>query len=551
MENETPGATSGAAGSPATAKPAAAPAAPSIPAALPTFRPGDARHTISTVQRSSDRSSGSQGGLRVPDTSLASPLAGKSGRGPENDGGGTTGQTTGRSSGARGTETVAGGVRGPVDGEGDQGDNDDDPDSEPEFPKAQWVLYRASDLMPSSPPGSRPVPADEHQTAGGAHGTELEGHAPEPPRLSGPPGPEPKQTTARPPIKIAVKGYHNGTKASIAHPAPDANNLPETAEDKEKTTAASQRAASQAPPKLGDNSSAAGGELKDEEEADKEPSPTPEKPSKKPRLDKGGAASLDKPSGTSGRRDNNTPLDKPNGASTNSSNQASKLAGKQLCARKCGATATGLSGSASESQNEEPRAAEPGSTTANVSNEAPEHPQEHATGQPGAASVAPAFHAGPPFGSIEALFPKLIPGEGTCHPSDLTDPDSALPDMIHEYNLSQAQDGTLFSSTIETFNWVTTASTNNVDVAPQILENPPPQVPARPFRFPRSGMNPFVGARLPAAWGRIRDLVNASDEPNPLVEGIDVPPALPRTISKLKLGWARQRLGVGNLTWRL
>jgi hypothetical protein len=103
--------------------------------------------------------------------------------------------------------------------------------------------------------------------------------------------------------------------------------------------------------------------------------------------------------------------------------------------------------------------------------------------------------------------------------------------MIHEFNLSQARDGTLFSSTVETLNWITTASTAHyVDARPQTPMAPQQQLPARPFRFPRSGMNPFVGARLPAAWGRISDLVNASQEPNPLAEGIVVPPTLPRSI---------------------
>jgi hypothetical protein len=60
MEKKPPDATLGAAGNPPTAQPAATQAAPSTPSALPTFPPGDARHTISTIERSSGRSSGSQ-----------------------------------------------------------------------------------------------------------------------------------------------------------------------------------------------------------------------------------------------------------------------------------------------------------------------------------------------------------------------------------------------------------------------------------------------------------------------------------------------------------
>jgi hypothetical protein len=339
---------------------------------------------------------------------LGSPLAGKGGRAPEKDEGSSTGQVTAKSSRATKAAMVAGGGRGLCGGESGQEDDDDNPDSEPEFPKARRVLYRASDLMPSSPAGSQPVPAHEHQPVGDALETELERRAAEPPRNSGPPAPAP--ASSRPLIRIVVKGYRDGAKAGIAHPAPDANKLSKTADDKVKTTAGPERASSMAAPKPGDDGSVAGGEANNEEEADKQPSlATREKPSKKPRLNKRVATSVGQPSGTSGHPAHNTaPLDKSDGASASStSNQGSNLASKKSRARKHVATAAGQSSAAAGNLTEEPRAQEPGNITANALNEAPELPEKHPADQLGAASVAPAFHAGPPFGSIEARFPNV------------------------------------------------------------------------------------------------------------------------------------------------
>lgn len=146
-----------------------------------------------------------------------------------------------------------------------------------------------------------------------------------------------------------------------------------------------------------------------------------------------------------------------------------------------------------------------------------------------------------------------VPGEGFCRPEDLNRPESApAPTVIYAWALQEAQEGTLFATTVAA---TTALSSGEFDPA---VDNPPP-VPAHvlaglespPFRFPQAGVNPFVGATAAAAAASSRlgddmndeDSHNGGDEndnydmlvPPPCLpelpaEGVEVPPALPHTI---------------------
>ncbi|KAL2149062.1 hypothetical protein VTH82DRAFT_1748 [Thermothelomyces myriococcoides] len=146
-----------------------------------------------------------------------------------------------------------------------------------------------------------------------------------------------------------------------------------------------------------------------------------------------------------------------------------------------------------------------------------------------------------------------VPGEGFCRPEDLNRPESApAPTVIYAWALQEAQEGTLFATTVAA---TTALSSGEFDPA---VDNPPP-VPAHvlaglespPFRFPQAGVNPFVGATAAAAAASSRlgddmndeDSHNGGDEndnydmlvpppcpPELPAEGVEVPPALPHTI---------------------
>ncbi|KAK3291472.1 uncharacterized protein B0H64DRAFT_330399 [Chaetomium fimeti] len=256
---KTPGVPSGAAGSPPTARPAAAAAsaAPSTPSVLPGLHPGDARHEISAIRRSSGHSSGNQASLLrlFPSVSLwvlrgplvvttfdleacTSPLAGKGGRAADNRGDSTPDRIVGKNTRGQGGAR-AGGLGSGCVGQGDNADNeeedkDDSPAGEPVFPGVRRLLYRATDPLFSSPAGPYrlPAPTPQHQISGAQDETAglSRGPLPTHPPGSHLPAPQPSAPSApsahsAPPRlpKIVIKG---------SRPAADANNQPTAADTK-------------------------------------------------------------------------------------------------------------------------------------------------------------------------------------------------------------------------------------------------------------------------------------------------------------------------------
>ncbi|KAH6842241.1 hypothetical protein B0I37DRAFT_417437 [Chaetomium sp. MPI-CAGE-AT-0009] len=135
----------------------------------------------------------------------------------------------------------------------------------------------------------------------------------------------------------------------------------------------------------------------------------------------------------------------------------------------------------------------------------------------------------------------LTPGEGPCNPTDLSaEPDSTLPQAIHDDIQSLADQGTLFSRVIDSVNYAHEALDNcGYDFEREPLLAPIPRAVRaalaryRPYAFPRTGTNPFIGVELsgdPAEAGA-DGMENGDPEGRPLMDGVVMPPALPATIS--------------------
>ncbi|KAH6617604.1 hypothetical protein F5144DRAFT_661067 [Chaetomium tenue] len=297
---KTSGAIPGPVGSSPTAPPTpAGSAAPSTPSGLSGLHPGDARHMIAAIRRSSGRSSGSQASLlfafvflaswpqwalclfeapwyceeplgalerrlasqwpsrefQLPSAPSTSPLAGRGERATENRGGSTPGRNAGQNAMERGGRVGQGGT---ADNEEEEEDNG--PADGPVFPEVQRLLYRATDFL-SSPvaPSHLPAQRRQHQTSGALDETAAatSGTMPTPPPNSHPPTPNhppaPRPSAPSPAArlpKVVIKGHRAGPAATDRpaaaenQPPPGRKTVPSG--DREAVAAASEERAATA-----------------------------------------------------------------------------------------------------------------------------------------------------------------------------------------------------------------------------------------------------------------------------------------------------------------
>ncbi|KAL2162558.1 hypothetical protein VTH06DRAFT_7472 [Thermothelomyces fergusii] len=115
----------------------------------------------------------------------------------------------------------------------------------------------------------------------------------------------------------------------------------------------------------------------------------------------------------------------------------------------------------------------------------------------------------------------LVPGEGCCAPSALDRPDGALPLPVHAWALHEARQGTLFATTVARVREAVEAGALDA-LPPRNADADPGSGPSNPAWVPpaaaaaAAGLDPFSPAPVePLA---------------PPTGGVEVPPALPRTI---------------------
>ncbi len=153
--------------------------------------------------------------------------------------------------------------------------------------------------------------------------------------------------------------------------------------------------------------------------------------------------------------------------------------------------------------------------------------------QPAAASPGPAHTGDNPF----VIFPySPTPGEDYySNPFAKTlNRGPGLPASRQATIRLLTEEGGLFQNTITTFN----GSTALLNACGYDFANGPPvprmllkQLRARPFVFPRTGLNPFMGAKLGRDWGHPAELMmRAPSVMKEVEEGVRVPDVLPSTI---------------------
>ncbi|EAQ84382.1 predicted protein [Chaetomium globosum CBS 148.51] len=610
--------TSGAIPGPVDDEPTAPPtpaasAAPSTPSGLSGLHPGDARHMIAAIRRSSGRSSGSQASLPVcvcvfgllasmdvcthlgRDLMLneelegvpapqahpqPSPLAGRSERAHRESWG----------------QHPWSECRSKCDGKGwacrpkeatpttRKEEEDNGPAGGPVFPEVQRLLYRATDFL-SSPvtPSRLPAQGRQHQASGARDETPAATSSPmpTPPPGSHPPAPRPSAPSpAARLLKIVIKGHRAGPAATDRpaaaenQPPPGRKTVP-SGDGEAVAAAGEERAAtaqgpkrptkikvvsrpwsSLAPHRAG-NGNSGGGDEEVVEEADK-PAPSHGEPGGASVAARTGAAKVGRPRGKKGasalapplfgapQHQNQTlGLGEPGAAAGNTNAPAPKpkrkprakkdapppaasprpppRAAPQSRPRKPKADEAhlnvlgGLVGGAlvqpnqgnngpsqglSDQSSLDHRLADPDAD--NLPGELPEGPHQADPGpeQLDAAPIDSALDAPVPYIPLD---PIPTPGTGPCDPCDLRfEPDSTLPEVVHEDIQALARDGTLFARTLESVHWAHTALDScGYDFDSDPLRAPIPRAVRaalagyRPFVFPRTGANPFMGADVP------------------------------------------------------
>ncbi|AEO59419.1 hypothetical protein MYCTH_2128478 [Thermothelomyces thermophilus ATCC 42464] len=508
----------------AVAAAGAARAAPSTPAGLSSLHPGDARHLISEIRRSSGRCGGNEGELRLPKAQFSSPLARKGQEAYKN---GTTGQD---SEGPKAERWASAGSRA-QNGQSDQ-EVEDALDAEPALSKVKRKLYPAERLVPSpsSPAGSVVLPPSLHkdQTAGGAHGTEPQGGIPELPRPSGSRAPADK----------------NQSLSAGNHQTEPAKRGPKRASRSGKRARKPEHQTDQ---DGNDTERSRGGPVATASSNSREQNGTRARKRSRKNIQ-------DKPDGD--RR--NKARGQPGPALAGPSNVAAGHCDDQLTIDEAG-----VCGSSRAATEQPDRQTDDSAATEFTQNliEAlfPTVPVVFDVGAIRGRVWSPLNGKGEfdPHWTTYPLDPSLplVPGEGSCSPADLDQPDSALPSTIHAWALQEAREGTLFASTVARVR--ATAAAVESGAFDAVVDDPPPVPPdllarlvSRPFRFPRTGTNPFLGAAIAAAAPHAKDdddvngnddgsdggnddddlLVQPSWPPAPPAEGVEVPPALPHTI---------------------
>lgn len=328
--------------------------------------------------------------------------------------------------------------RGGLVGRGDNADNEEEEDDngpadETAFPEVQRLLYRATDLLSSSPvaPSRLPAQGPQHQTPGAQDqiAAATSGQMPTPPPASHPPAPNPPppqppapSVPARQP-KIVIKGSRVGlatnTRSAAAdnQPSPGEESVPSG--DREAVAAAGEEQAataqgpnrptkikfvsralsSLAPPRAGNGNSVAGDEEEEERKAGDQ-APAHDEPSgslaafqtgaakaKKPRGKKGAPASASPLSGAS--QDQNQPLrlGEPGGAAGSTTTTPAPKLKRKPRAKKGSplpagppapsqppAASSGPPDEAPKPRGRKPRSKKFSAAAAGPSTSAPEHP---------------------------------------------------------------------------------------------------------------------------------------------------------------------------------